>query len=162
MSQPGTAAPATGAPARSLSEAAPAAGPLELGIACFAVIHLALALTMALAPHTFFKAIGPFGVYNAHYIRDTATFYAALGVGGVISLRRRSWRVPLLAVLLAQYALHSLNHLLDIDRAHPRWTGYFDFASLAAATLLLGWLLREALREQRAEGQLRPTPKKET
>lgn len=122
---------------------------LELGIACFALLHLALALLMAAAPHVFFKAVGPFGSYNAHYIRDMATFYAALGAGGLASLRRSSWRVPLLAVLLAQYGLHSVNHLVDIDHASPRWTGYFDFGSLAAATLLLAWLLREALREQR-------------
>lgn len=145
---------------RAAVRTAGALGPLELGIGCFALLHVALALLMAAAPHAFFKAIGPFGAYNAHYIRDTATFYAAVGIGGALSLRRVSWRTPLLAVLLVQYALHSLNHLLDIGRAHPKWTGYFDFCSLAAATLLLAWLLRESLRADRARSHT-PTHAKE-
>jgi len=49
-----------------------------------------------------------------------------------------------------QYALHSVNHLFDIDIAHPQWTGYFDFFSLAAATLVLVWLLRTAIARERA------------
>jgi len=55
--------------------------------------------------------------------------------------------VPMLAVTTIQYALHSLNHLVDIDRAHPAWTGYFDFFSLAIATVLLASLWRAAARE---------------
>jgi hypothetical protein len=31
-----------------------------------------------------------------------------------------------------------------IAKANPQWTGYFDFFSLAAATLLLAWLTRAA------------------
>jgi hypothetical protein len=103
---------------------------------------------MATAPHSFYTAVGPFGAYNGHYIRDVATFYAALGAGLAISLRRPSWRVPALAMTAIQYALHSINHLFDIAKAHPHWTGYLDFFSLAAATLLLAWLTRAALAEQ--------------
>jgi hypothetical protein len=137
----------------NLVAAAPAArtrapDTLELGIAMFATLHLGLALLMAIAPHAFFTAIGPFGAYNAHYIRDVATFYAALGAGGAISLARPAWRVPVLAITALQYALHSVNHLLDVGRAHPAWTGYFDFFSLAAATLLLVWLLHAAIAAQ--------------
>jgi hypothetical protein len=99
---------------------------------------------MAAAPHTFYTALGPFDVYNGHYIRDVASFYAALGAGLAISLRRVSWRVPALAITTIQYGLHSLNHLFDIASAHPHWTGYLDFFSLAAATLLLARLTRVA------------------
>jgi hypothetical protein len=120
-------------------------GSLEVGIGAFAVLQLALALLMATAPHSFYTAVGPFGAYNGHYIRDVATFYAALGAGLAISLRRPSWRVPALAVTTIQYALHSVNHLFDIAKANPEWTGYFDFFSLAAATLLLAWLTRAAV-----------------
>jgi hypothetical protein len=114
------------------------------GIALLGIYSLALALLMALAPHTFFAKVGPFGVRNDHYIRDTATFSAAIGVGLLIALRRPSWRVPMLAISTLQFALHSINHLVDIDKAHPAWNGYFDFSSLAAATILLAWLLRLA------------------
>jgi hypothetical protein len=123
-------------------------GPLEVGIGAFAALQLALALLMATAPHSFYTAVGPFGAYNGHYIRDVATFYAALGAGLAISLRRPSWRVPALAMTTIQYGLHSVNHLFDIAKAHPQWTGYFDFFSLAAATLLLAWLTRAAVVAQ--------------
>jgi hypothetical protein len=123
-------------------------GSLEVGIGAFAVLQLALALLMVTAPHSFYTAVGPFGGYNGHYIRDVSTFYAALGAGLAISLRRPSWRVPALAMTTIQYGLHSVNHLFDIARASPEWTGYFDFFSLGAATLLLAWLTRAAVVAQ--------------
>jgi hypothetical protein len=130
-------------------------GILVVGVAAFGVYHLALALFMAVAPHAFFTNVGPFEAVNVHYIRDTATFNAAIGVALLVALRRPSWRVPLLALVALQFALHSVNHLVDIGRAHPAWLGYFDFFSLAAATLVLAWLLRVALAE---EGTSHKTP----
>jgi hypothetical protein len=123
---------------------------LDLGIAVFAVIYLAQALFMLVSPHSFYKSIGPFDAYNPHYLRDVASFAAALGVGLAVSLGRPSWRVPMLAVATVQYGLHSINHLVDIDIAHPQWTGYFDFFSLAAGTLALVWLLSKAIACERA------------
>jgi hypothetical protein len=120
---------------------------LSAGVAVLAAYDLALALFMAVAPHAFYSKVGPFGIRNDHYIRDTATFSAAIGVGLVVSLRRPSWRVPMLAISVVQFALHSINHLVDIEKAHPSWNGYFDFFSLAAATLVLAWLLRVALAQ---------------
>ena len=115
------------------------------GIVLLAAYDLALAVFMAASPRSFFTTVGPFGARNDHYIRDTATFSAAIGVGLLIALRRPSWRVPMLAISTVQFALHSINHLVDIERAHPAWNGYFDFFSLAVATILLGWVLRLAL-----------------
>ena len=120
---------------------------LTAGIAVFALYSIALAAFMAAAPHSFYAHLGPFGMRNDHYIRDTATFNAAIGAGLLIALRRPSWRVPMLAITAVQFALHSVNHLVDIDKAHPAWNGYFDFFSLAAATVLLGLLLRIARAE---------------
>ncbi|HEX3518375.1 MAG TPA: hypothetical protein VHT29_05015 [Solirubrobacteraceae bacterium] len=120
---------------------------LLAGLVAFALVQLFLALFMAVAPHGFFTAVGPYGTYNGHYIRDVSTFYAAIGIGLLVALRRPAWRVPVLAITTIQYALHSLNHLLDVAKAHPPWTGYFNFFSLAAATVLLAWLWREAARE---------------
>ena len=128
-------------------------GALEVGIGSFALLQLALAVWMVAAPHSFYTAVGPFDVYNGHYIRDVATFYAALGVGLALSLRRPSWRVPALAITTVQYGLHSVNHLFDIANAHPQWTGYLDFFSLAAATLLLAWLTRAAAAQASAPRQ---------
>jgi hypothetical protein len=128
------------------------AGPsvLAVGLSVFAAVQLALGLFMAVSPHGFYKAVGPFGAYNGHYVRDVSSFYCALGVGLLLAVRRPSWRVPVLAIASIQYALHALNHLLDIGKAHPAWNGYFDFFSLTAAAALLVWLWRVAAREQRA------------
>jgi hypothetical protein len=122
---------------------------LRAGLVAFAIYHLALAGFMALAPHTFYTAIGPFGARNDHYVRDVASYSAALGVGFAVAVRHASWRVPVLALATVQFALHSLNHLLDIGDAHPAWNGYFDFFSLLGATLLLLWLLRLARAQRR-------------
>jgi hypothetical protein len=121
---------------------------LLAGLVAFALVQLFLALFMAVAPHGFFTAVGPYGTYNGHYIRDVSTFYGAIGVGLLVAVRKPVWRVPVLAITTIQYALHSFNHLLDIAKAHPAWTGYFNFFSLAAATVLLAWLGREAARER--------------
>jgi hypothetical protein len=120
--------------------------PLRVGIAALALYHMALAVFMAAAPHAFYTSVGPFGAYNSHYVRDTATFEAALGLGLLVAISRASWRVPMLAVTTAQFALHTINHLLDVDRAHPAWIGWFDFLALLVATVLLGTLLARAHR----------------
>ncbi len=125
----------------------PAPSVVAVGLVAFAAIQLGLALLMAISPHTFYTAVGPFGAFNGHYIRDVASFYGAIGIGLAIAVRRVSWRVPVLALTTIQYALHSVNHLIDIGKAHPAWNGYIDFFSLAAASVLLAWLWRAAARE---------------
>ena len=112
--------------------------------------------------HTFYTAIGPFGAFNAHYIRDTASFEAALGVGR-LAMRRPSWRVPVLALATVQFVLHSANHLIDIANAHPQWTGYFDFFSLAAADRAAGLAVARGPlpRGARPYGPSPPYPPKE-
>jgi len=118
-------------------------------VGAFAVYHLMLAAFMAIAPHAFYTDVGPFGAANDHYIRDVATYNAALAFAFAVAVRRPSWRVPVLALTTVQFALHSLNHLVDIDRAHSVWNGYFDFFSLSALTVLLAWLWRRATLEAR-------------
>jgi hypothetical protein len=122
---------------------------LLVGLFGFAAVQVALAIFMAVAPHTFFTAIGPFGAPNDHFVRDLSTYNAALAVGLVIAIRHASWRVPMLAIMTVQFALHSINHLIDISSADPTWIGYFDFFALAAATLQLAgltWLSMERAR----------------
>lgn len=142
--EPGVATAAAATPADDIREQM-----LLAGIATFALYHLLIAAWMAASPHTFFTALGPFGAYDAHYIRDTATFEAALGVGLLVALRRRAWRVPALAIVTLQFGLHSINHLVDAQRADPRWVGWFDFGSLSISTLLLAWLWSSAIRFSR-------------
>jgi hypothetical protein len=131
---------------------------VRVGLIAFAAVDFALALFMAVSPHAFYTAVGPFGAFNGHYIRDVASYNAALGLGLVIAVRVPSWRVPVLAISAAQFALHSVNHLVDIGKAHPAWAGYFDFFSLAAATALLVWLLRAELAQRASAPRPAPQP----
>jgi hypothetical protein len=120
--------------------------PVRAGLLGFAAYHFIVAALMVFAPHTFFTKIGPFGVQNDHYLRDTATFNAAFGVALAIAYRRASWRAPVLCCVAIQFALHAINHLADIGAADPYWLGPADFISLAFASVLLAWLAREAMR----------------
>lgn len=142
---------ATSSPQRPLVAPQPVAGRIvRLGLAIYGAFSVALGLFMVVAPHAFFARIGPFGARNVHYIRDNATFNLALGAALAIAVRHPRWRVPVLAVATIQATVHAVNHLADIGKAHPRWTGPFDFALLAASALALGWLLRRAAREERS------------
>lgn len=113
----------------------------------FAAGQLALGLLLWLAPGFFHEQIGPYGERNDHYMADLATWYLALGAALLLAVRRSAWRVPLLAVALIQYALHTLNHLIDVGEADPSWLGPANAASLALAVALLAWMLGSERRE---------------
>jgi hypothetical protein len=102
-----------------------------------AVYHLALGAFMFFAPGGFYDSFGKFPPENHHFIKDVATFYIALGVVFFVSVRRRSWRAPVLIFATLEYAIHTLNHLVDVNEASSDFTGWFDFFSLALITLLL-------------------------
>ncbi len=109
-----------------------------------AVVNLALGAWLFLFPHSFFTTIGAFESYNRHYERDTATFYFAFSLGAWGAATRPAWRVPVLAMTTLQYAVHTVNHAIDVDRANNSWAGIFDLVSLGLATVqfaALLWLL---------------------
>ena len=111
-----------------------------------AIYHLLLGGFMALFPGEFYDTLGKFPPRNDHYIKDVSTFYIALGVVFYVSVRRRSWRTPLLAFTALEYGLHALNHLVDVNDATSDFTGWFDFFSLALLALLFGALASFAWR----------------
>lgn len=106
-------------------------------------------LALAFTPGTFFDAVADFGARNDHFLRDFATYYLASGAALMMSIERRSWRVPVLFVVMVQYALHAFNHLLDVGDASPSWVGPFDLLTLAGITALLGYMLHSAARSER-------------
>lgn len=108
----------------------------------FALAQLVLGLLLWLAPGFFFESIGPYGTRNDHYMGDAASWYLALGAVALIAVRRGSWRIPVLTLAFIEYALHSVNHLIDVGEADPSWLGPGNFVSLVLATLLLAWMLR--------------------
>ncbi|HET6506298.1 MAG TPA: hypothetical protein VFG42_05885 [Baekduia sp.] len=128
------------------SSPAARASALEAGIWSLAGVQLFLGLWQAALPGRFYDVLAHFGARNDHFLRDVSTYFLASGIALAIAARRPSWRAPVLAVVGFQYALHALNHLLDIGKADPSWVGPFDFVSLALGVLLIGWLYREASR----------------
>lgn len=104
----------------------------------FALYHAALAVWMAADPHSFYASFGDFGSFNAHYLRDLATYEAAVAVWFAVAMRRAGWRLPVLGIATVQFALHSVNHLADIG-ASPVFAP-LDFGTLLAMTLLLAWM----------------------
>ena len=116
--------------------------PARILLAAFAAGQVALGLLLWLTPGFFHEQIGPYGERNDHYMADLATWYLALGVAAFVALGRPSWRLPVLALAFIQYALHSLNHLIDVGEADPSWLGPANFVSLLLTTILLAWMLR--------------------
>jgi hypothetical protein len=116
---------------------------MRIILVAFALGQLLLGFLLWMTPGFFYDEIGPFGARNDHYMGDVATYYLALGAVALVAVRRVSWRVPVLALALVQYALHSLNHLIDIGESDPSWIGPADFASLTLTALLVAWMLRQ-------------------
>jgi hypothetical protein len=122
-----------------------------VGLAAFALINILTGLFAAVDPKGFYDAVGPFGPYNDHYIRDAAAaMQGSLGVAMAIAVSRRSWRVGVLGYATLHFLFHSINHLVDIGDADPESIGVLDFVTLGIGTLTLGWLLARAIREERA------------
>ena len=105
---------------------------------------------MALAPASY-AAVAPFGVRNEHLLRDLSTVSLALGTAALVAAIRPTWRVPVLAITLLQFTLHTLNHLLDIGHAEPGWLGPANAVALGLATVALALTLRAA--QQPTAGQ---------
>jgi UPF0716 family protein affecting phage T7 exclusion len=111
-------------------------------LTAFAALQVLTGALLWLTPGFFHDEIGPYGVRNDHYMGDVATWYLALGAAAFVAVRRTGWRVPVLAMAFLQYALHSLNHLIDVSETDPGWLGPANLVSIVLATLLLGWMLR--------------------
>ena len=121
---------------------------VRLALFVLGIGHLALGAWQALAPRSFYDGIAGFGPYNPHFIRDVATFTVALGVVLLLAAVRSSWRVPVLFYATLQYALHTINHVVDVGKSEPGWVGPADVVALAVTGALLAWTLRQAVRVQ--------------
>ncbi len=111
-----------------------------------ALVLLATAVWMAVSPATFHSTVAPFGDANDHLFRDVATFTLPLVIGLWIAADRRSWRLPVFAIVAVQNGAHALNHLVDITATDPVAIGVATFIALIAAEALLVWMLVRTLR----------------
>jgi len=112
--------------------------------------HIALGAWQIASPDTFFRRVAAFGVENDHLIRDVGTLYLALGLALLASVRKPSWRVPVLFLAVLQYAFHFVNHLVDMGDPNPAWIGPADAASLLIVGAALVGLLRAARKAERS------------
>lgn len=135
------------APTRT-PHAALVSGPLTTAaIATLAAIQLGTAVWMLVAPHSFFRTVGPFGDYNGHYLRDAAAFTGGLGLGLACSLVWPALRAGALATAAAMIGLHAANHWADVSSANAgSAAGPLDAVSLTVAFLLTGALAVAAAR----------------
>jgi hypothetical protein len=112
-----------------------------------AAVQLFLGAFLVIAPGTFVDKLAPYGSgAEDHFLRDVGTFYLAMGAALMLAVRRPSWRVPVLFLVTIQYALHTINHLIDIGGTDPGWLGPFNFFSLLLLTVIAGWVLAGAAR----------------
>lgn len=120
---------------------------IRQALVLLAIAQLGLGVFLLIAPGPFADNIAPFGSgADDHFLRDIGTFYIAMGVALLMAARRVSWRVPVLFLVALQYALHTINHLIDIADTDPAWLGPFNFVSLLALTFIIGWVLHGAAR----------------
>jgi hypothetical protein len=131
------------------SPTARAAG-MRAGLLALAFTQLALGLWLAVAPGAFYDALAGFGTRNDHFLRDNAAFYLASAPVLAVAASRASWRAPVLALVGLQYALHTVNHLIDVGDSDPSWVGPFDLVSLAVAAVVIGVMFLAALRDEGA------------
>ena len=111
-----------------------------------ALFQLVVGLWQLLGTESFGDAVAPFNGFNEHDLRDFATFYLALGLALLVAVRWREWRFPVLCVAGLQYALHTVNHAIDVGNSDRGWVGPVDLAAVAAGTLVFAWLAWETTR----------------
>ena len=105
-----------------------------------ALFHLAVGLWQVFGTESFAEAVASFDGFNEHDLRDFATFYLALGILLLVVSRRPEWRFPVLTLAALQYALHTVNHAIDVGNSEPAWVGPADLVGVAVWTLLFAWL----------------------
>lgn len=112
------------------------------------VYHLGLGLFQFAAPRQFYDAVATFPPYNAHFLRDVASIFLATGIVLLIAAARRSWQVPVLSLVVIQYAIHVIAHIVDFGKADTTGVASASLVSLAIIGLILFWLLRVAGAEE--------------
>jgi hypothetical protein len=123
---------------------------VPVGLLILGVVQVATGVVMLIDPGFFYDQIASFAPENEHFIRDIGTFTGAFGLALLWSVRTPSWRLPLLAFGLVQYALHTVNHLVDIDATATDSHGPVNFVAIAIGTGFLLFLLHGETRRRRA------------
>ncbi len=70
-------------------------------------------LALLVAPTWFFENIGPFGLFNRHYLGDLGAFLLPMGIGLLVAARQPRQQLLLIAVVAAGNIIHASNHIYD-------------------------------------------------
>jgi hypothetical protein len=107
------------------------------------------ALWIAVAPHSFFDHVGPFGPYNSHFLGDAAAFQGGIGIALLAAAWLDQLRAGALTVALGAAGLHTINHWIDVNNANGGSSaGPADAILLTLLTLITIAPLRAALRKE--------------
>ena len=110
---------------------------------------LVTAIVMIVDPAGFIEGVGGFGAVNEHLVRDLATWTLVYGAALLVSAWRPGWRVPVLAIGVAQGVLHVINHVSDAGLADPDWKGTANTLAFAGLVIVTAALLAAAIRQRR-------------
>lgn len=111
-----------------------------------ALWHIVTGGMALVAPDTFFEQIGHYGIENSHYVGDVGAFMLAFGVAAAISIRRASWRAPILWLGALWYGFHAINHAFDTGEAKSEARGWGDTIAIAFGGVAAAWLARVSER----------------
>ena len=111
------------------------------------VVQVATGVLAFFAPGAFYDLVAAYPPENHHFLKDLGSWQIALGAIALYGARRPDWRVPLLALLALQYALHTVSHVIDLHDPEAAWQGWFALITQGLGAVLLGGLfLRERAR----------------
>ena len=111
---------------------------IRAALGLFAAVHLAVALLGLSDPGFFHDTMATFDARNDLLVREISVVYLVTGVGMLVALGRKSWRVPVLIVALVHYCGHGLSHALDAGQADPAWVGSAMPGLIFAGAVVLG------------------------
>ena len=126
---------------------------VPLGVALLGLVQTLTGVVMLVDARFFYDRVASFAPENEHFIRDIGTFTLALGLALLWSVRAPAWRLPLLAFALLQYAMHGVNHLVDIDATRTDSHGPVNFIAIAAGTGFVLLLLHGERARRRTAGR---------
>jgi hypothetical protein len=92
------------------------------------------ALWIVIAPHSFFDNVGPFGVYNSHFLGDAAALQAGIALPLIAAAWYESLRPGALAIGFGAVTFHAINHWIDVNGAHAGSNA--DIADAVLLTIL--------------------------
>ena len=95
------------------------------------------------------------GPLNEHFVRDIGCVFLLIGVGLIVAVFRRGFRLPALLFASGFYGAHALVHVYDSARGlFPAGQWRFDLAPVYGATVLLivvtVWFARVQAPERKA------------